>query len=160
MIVIGVAQAVADGGRRRRGRVRAGGADGRCCAGVARLVGVARARAAVGARGLPAADPRARADAPGGGRAAGAGATEADGAATSCRPYARQVADSRAGSARDERSRRSFAPEAATEDPDLQVLTGATGLEPATSGVTGRVGHRDVSRRIPPNARICRYFSR
>jgi hypothetical protein len=37
--------------------------------------------------------------------------------------------------------------------------TGATGLEPATSGVTGRVGHDDVRRRTPPNGAICRYFS-
>jgi hypothetical protein len=37
--------------------------------------------------------------------------------------------------------------------------TGATGLEPATSGVTGRVGHDDVRRRTPLNGPICRYFS-
>jgi hypothetical protein len=28
----------------------------------------------------------------------------------------------------------------------LQVFTGATGFEPATSGVTGRVGHNDAQR--------------
>jgi hypothetical protein len=45
----------------------------------------------------------------------------------------------RAGWMRDLGSRRSFAPGKATEHTDLQVvLRGATGLEPATSGVTGR----------------------
>ena len=38
-------------------------------------------------------------------------------------------------------------------------FTGATGLEPATSGVTGRVGHDDGGRRTPQNSRICRHFS-
>jgi hypothetical protein len=38
-------------------------------------------------------------------------------------------------------------------------LTGATGLEPATSGVTGRVGDNDARRRTPPNVLICRRFS-
>jgi len=37
--------------------------------------------------------------------------------------------------------------------------TGATGLEPATSGVTGRIRHRDTWRRTPSNNVICRYFS-
>jgi hypothetical protein len=37
--------------------------------------------------------------------------------------------------------------------------TGATGLEPATSGVTGRVGHNDVRRRTALNVLICRRFS-
>jgi hypothetical protein len=43
----------------------------------------------------------------------------------------------------------------------LQALekTGATGLEPATSGVTGRSGHGDASRRMPLNSLICRYLS-
>ena len=43
----------------------------------------------------------------------------------------------------------------------LQALreTGATGLEPATSGVTGRVGHHDAPRRTPLNGIICRHFS-
>jgi hypothetical protein len=47
-------------------------------------------------------------------------------------------------SARDQRGRpvkdrRSIAPQPTTKDADLQdVFTGATGLEPATSGVTGR----------------------
>jgi len=36
--------------------------------------------------------------------------------------------------------------------------TGATGLEPATSGVTGRVGHHDAQRRTPLNRVICRSF--
>jgi hypothetical protein len=38
-------------------------------------------------------------------------------------------------------------------------FTGATGLEPATSGVTGRVRHNDARRRTPPNGLICRRFS-
>jgi len=38
--------------------------------------------------------------------------------------------------------------------------TGATGLEPATSGVTGRVGHNDAQRRTCLNGFICRHFSR
>jgi hypothetical protein len=39
----------------------------------------------------------------------------------------------------------------------LQALekTGATRLEPATSGVTGRSGHGDASRRMPLNSLIC-----
>src|ERR671919_313209 len=37
---------------------------------------------------------------------------------------------------------------------------GATGLEPATSGVTGRVGHHDARRRASLNGLICRHFSR
>ena len=37
--------------------------------------------------------------------------------------------------------------------------TGATGLEPATSGVTGRVRHNDARRRTPLNVLICRHFS-
>ena len=36
--------------------------------------------------------------------------------------------------------------------------TGSTGLEPATSGVTGRVGHSDARRRTSRNGLICRYF--
>ena len=36
--------------------------------------------------------------------------------------------------------------------------TGATGLEPATSGVTGRVGRHDARRRTPLNGHICRAF--
>jgi hypothetical protein len=42
-----------------------------------------------------------------------------------------------------ERSRRSFAPDRATNEANLGMFsTGATGLEPATSGVTGRLnGH-------------------
>ncbi len=47
-------------------------------------------------------------------------------------------ADPRAGSPRDERSRRSFAPGLATTVAICRTFTGATGLEPATSGVTGR----------------------
>ena len=39
------------------------------------------------------------------------------------------------------------------------LRAGATGLEPATSGVTGRVGHNDARRRAPPNGLICRRFS-
>src|SRR6266508_2889096 len=53
------------------------------------------------------------------------------------------------------RDRRSFAPCWATEDANLQVFwvgkTGATGLEPATSGVTDRVGHHDARQRTPLN---------
>jgi hypothetical protein len=49
----------------------------------------------------------------------------------------------------------------ATRDADLRAFrgTGATGLEPATSGVTGRVGHNDDRRRTPLNVLICRRFS-
>jgi hypothetical protein len=36
--------------------------------------------------------------------------------------------------------------------------TGATGLEPATFGVTGRVGRHDARRRTPLNGHICRAF--
>jgi len=39
-------------------------------------------------------------------------------------------------------------------------IWGATGLEPATSGVTGRVRHGDAGRRTAPNGLICRHFSR
>jgi hypothetical protein len=39
------------------------------------------------------------------------------------------------------------------------ILMGATGLEPATSGVTGRVGHCDAQRRAARNGVICRAFS-
>jgi hypothetical protein len=35
----------------------------------------------------------------------------------------------------------------------------AMGLEPATSGVTGRVGHDDVRRRTTLNGLVCRHFS-
>src|SRR5207245_2713391 len=35
---------------------------------------------------------------------------------------------------------------------------GATGLEPATSGVTVRLGHRDAPPRASPNDVICRDF--
>ena len=35
-------------------------------------------------------------------------------------------------------------------------LTGATGLEPATSGVTGRVGYSNAQRRTALNYVICR----
>ena len=38
--------------------------------------------------------------------------------------------------------------------------TGASGLEPATSGVTGRVGLRDAQRRMTQNSFICRHVSR
>jgi hypothetical protein len=37
--------------------------------------------------------------------------------------------------------------------------TGATGLEPATSGVTGRVGPHDARQRTPLSRLICRCFS-
>ncbi len=36
--------------------------------------------------------------------------------------------------------------------------TGATGLEPATSGVTGRFGQNDARRRTLLNGIICRHF--
>jgi hypothetical protein len=39
-----------------------------------------------------------------------------------------------------------------------RAKTGATGLEPATSGVTGRVGRHDAWRRTPLNGHICRAF--
>jgi hypothetical protein len=35
---------------------------------------------------------------------------------------------------------------------------GATGLEPATSGVTGRFGRNDAQRRTPRNRSLCRRF--
>jgi hypothetical protein len=35
---------------------------------------------------------------------------------------------------------------------------GATGLEPATSGVTGRVRYDDASQRTPPSSLSCRFF--
>ena len=38
-------------------------------------------------------------------------------------------------------------------------IAGATGLEPATSGVTGRLGHDDASRQTPLSRRICRHLS-
>ena len=52
------------------------------------------------------------------------------------------------------------APIEATEDVDLQVLreTGATGLEPATSGVTGQVGLGDARRQTLLNGLICWAF--
>jgi hypothetical protein len=43
--------------------------------------------------------------------------------------------------------------------PIFRDFTGATGLEPATSGGTGRVGHNDARRRTPLNGLICRHFS-
>ena len=52
-----------------------------------------------------------------------------------------------AGCARDRRSRRSPSPSQATKDEYLQdIFAGATGLEPATSGVTGREGRYDRGR--------------
>ncbi len=45
------------------------------------------------------------------------------------------------------RSRRSFAPGQATQDADCRNETGATGLEPATSGVTGLFQGNDDWRR-------------
>jgi hypothetical protein len=63
-----------------------------------------------------------------------------------------------------------LAPKPATERARLQqdrqqkipicrmFSTGATGLEPATSGVTGRVRHHDAWRRTPLNGHICRAF--
>ena len=38
-------------------------------------------------------------------------------------------------------------------------VAGATGLEPATSGVTGRVRHKAARRQTPLNGLICRHFS-
>jgi hypothetical protein len=43
--------------------------------------------------------------------------------------------------------------------PICRDFTGATGLEPATSGVTGRVRHNDARRRVTQNEPICRCFS-
>jgi hypothetical protein len=40
-----------------------------------------------------------------------------------------------------------------------RFVTGATGLEPATSGVTGRVGHDDARRRTSLNGLICGHLS-
>jgi hypothetical protein len=39
-----------------------------------------------------------------------------------------------------------------------RFVTGATGLDPATSGVTGRVGHHDVRRQAYLNGLTCRDF--
>ena len=64
-----------------------------------------------------------------------------------------------AGYARHTESRRSFAPRRVTKMPICRYFAGATGLEPATSGVTGRVGHDDVQRRASWNGLICRHFS-
>src|SRR5207247_1724423 len=47
-------------------------------------------------------------------------------------------ADSRAGSARDKTTRRSFTRKPTTQKLIRRDFTGATGLEPANSGVTGR----------------------
>src|SRR5919197_6497634 len=47
-------------------------------------------------------------------------------------------ADSRAGSTREAKKRRSTVPRLATEGIICSEFTGATGLEPATSGVTDR----------------------
>ena len=58
------------------------------------------------------------------------------------------------------RGRRSIAPKLATKEPICRYFTGATGLEPATSGVTGRVGHNDGRGRTPWNGPLCRHFSR
>ena len=41
-----------------------------------------------------------------------------------------------------------------------RIMCSATGLEPATSGVTGRVGGHDSRRRGPANTFVCRDFSR
>jgi hypothetical protein len=53
-----------------------------------------------------------------------------------------------------------FSPVGTTKLTALQALqkTGATGLEPATSGVTGRIGHNDAERRSTSSNHICRYF--
>ena len=56
------------------------------------------------------------------------------------------------------RSRRSYRSGLARKHPDLQVLTGATGLEPATSGVTGRYGAAGCDRLragITGYSRVC-----
>jgi hypothetical protein len=51
------------------------------------------------------------------------------------------------------------APAKTTQYVDLQgVLTGATGLDPATSGVTGRIGYGDAQQRTALNDVICRVF--
>jgi hypothetical protein len=56
---------------------------------------------------------------------------------------------------------RAVSPAGTTEDAICRHFskTGATGLEPATSGVTGRVGSNNVRRRILPNGLIYRCFS-
>jgi hypothetical protein len=53
------------------------------------------------------------------------------------------------------------APEQTTQPAHLQALQKreGTGLEPATSGVTGRVGYNDAARRAPLNDVISRHFS-
>ena len=57
------------------------------------------------------------------------------------------------------KSRRSQAARAPENMPICRYFTGATGLEPATSGVTGRVRHHDAWRRARSNQLICRLFS-
>jgi hypothetical protein len=56
---------------------------------------------------------------------------------------------SRAGCARDEKKPAVVYAKIGNKRCDLQELTGATGLEPATSGVTGRYGATGHSR-LPP----------
>src|SRR5439155_4821545 len=55
-----------------------------------------------------------------------------------------------------ERSRRSLCQ---THLLICRAFTGATGLEPATSGVTGRFSRSDDRRRVTSNYYICRVFS-
>ncbi len=57
-----------------------------------------------------------------------------------------QNPDSRAGSTRDPWRPAVFVPTRATKDVICRYFTGATGLEPATSGVTGRSWHFRVER--------------
>src|SRR5215204_6426313 len=68
--------------------------------------------------------------------------------------------DSGAGSARDEKKPAVDYVRAGDKRCQFAgTFTGATGLEPATSGVTGRVGYNDARRRTPLNVLICRRFS-
>jgi hypothetical protein len=50
-------------------------------------------------------------------------------------------------------------PSHSTKGAYLRDVYGSEGLEPATSGVIGRVGHNDARWRTPLNALICRRFS-
>jgi hypothetical protein len=62
---------------------------------------------------------------------------------------------------RDWATRSEITSDPTTKSACLQALlkTGATGLEPATSGVTGRVRHDGSRQRFAPNGLVCRRFS-
>jgi hypothetical protein len=99
--------------RRRRGRAHALPVDWSAWREGAGLGALARTGTAVGARGLPARQPRPRAAAASRKRATGAGAAAADGTPASARPGARQVGCDRRARRRPRRSTRA-APRSAT----------------------------------------------